>query len=87
MITTAILTSITGTSTPWYSQTFGYDELNRLIICVGALWVNHIQPMTMWETGSTRNTNGVVESYACITARIEASIRSREDSRSEGVHL
>ena len=29
------LESITGTSTPWYSQTFGYDELNRLISASG----------------------------------------------------
>ncbi len=52
------LTSITGTTTPWYNQTFGYDELNRLDFCPGRYGTI---AYTYDDVGNrlTRNTNGV----------------------------
>jgi RHS repeat-associated protein len=56
------LTSITGTTTPSYSQTFGYDELNRLSSASGRYGTIGY---TYDDVGNrlTRNTNGVTESY------------------------
>ena len=56
------LTSITGTTTPQYSQTFDYDELNRLTSAEGRYGTI---AYAYDDVGNrlTRNTNGVVESY------------------------
>jgi RHS repeat-associated protein len=56
------LTSITGTNTPWYSQTFGYDQLNRLTSAAGRYGSI---TYTYDDVGNriTRNTNGTVETY------------------------
>lgn len=56
------LTSITGTTTPWYSQSFGYDELNRLSSANGRYGSISY---TYDDAGNrlTRNTNGVNESF------------------------
>jgi RHS repeat-associated protein len=56
------LTSITGTSTPQYSQIFVYDELNRLTSATGRYGTIDY---TYDDVGNrlTRNTNGVSESY------------------------
>ena len=56
------LTSITGTNTPWYSQAFEYDELNRLIGAAGRygeISYNYD------DVGNrlTRGINGTVETY------------------------
>jgi RHS repeat-associated protein len=56
------LTSITGTNTPWYSQAFGYDQLNRLTSATeryGSISYSYD------DVGNrlTRNTNGTVETY------------------------
>jgi YD repeat-containing protein len=57
------LTSITGTNTPWYSQTFAYDELNRLISATGRYGSISY---TYDDVGNrlTRNTNGVNETFS-----------------------
>jgi len=56
------LTSITGTTTPWYSQSFGYDELNRLSSATGRYGSI---TYTYDDVGNrlTRDTNGVKETY------------------------
>jgi YD repeat-containing protein len=60
------LTSITGTTTPWYSQSFGYDELNRLGSATGRYGSI---TYTYDDVGNrlTRNTNGVKETYTYFT--------------------
>jgi RHS repeat-associated protein len=57
------LTSITGTTTPQYSQTFGYDELNRLISATGRYGSISY---TYDDVGNrvARNINGVNESFS-----------------------
>lgn len=56
------LTSITGTTTPWYSQSFGYDELNRLRSAEGRYGSI---AYTYDDVGNrlTRTKNGVNETY------------------------
>jgi YD repeat-containing protein len=56
------LTSITGTNTTWYNQTFGYDVLNRLTAAAGRYGSI---AYTYDDVGNrlTRNTNGIGESY------------------------
>jgi RHS repeat-associated protein len=56
------LTSITGTNTPWYSQSFGYDQLNRLTSATGRYGSI---AYTYDDVGNrlTKNTNGTVETY------------------------
>jgi YD repeat-containing protein len=60
------LTSITGTATPWYSQSFGYDELNRLSSATGRYGSI---TYTYDDVGNrlTSNTNGVKETYTYVT--------------------
>jgi len=60
------LTSITGTTTPWYSQSFGYDELNRLTSATGRYGSI---TYTYDDVGNrlTRNANGVKETYTYVT--------------------
>ena len=62
------LTSITGTNTPWYSQTFVYDELKRLTSATGRYGTI---AYTYDDVGNrlTRNTNGVGETYAYVTGK------------------
>jgi RHS repeat-associated protein len=57
------LISITGVTTPWYSQTFAYDELNRLTIATGRYGTISY---TYDDAGNrlTRNINGFTETYA-----------------------
>jgi YD repeat-containing protein len=62
------LTTITGTDTPWYSQTFVYDELNRLKNATGRYGT---VTYTYNDVGNrlTRNTNGVGETYVYVTGK------------------
>jgi RHS repeat-associated protein len=56
------LTSVTGTNTPWYSQTFGYDQLNRLTSAAGRYGSI---AYTYDDVGNrlTRYTDGTIETY------------------------
>jgi uncharacterized protein RhaS with RHS repeats len=60
------LTSITGTNTPWYSQAFEYDQLNRLTSGAGRYGTISY---TYDDVGNrlTRDTNGTVETYTYST--------------------
>jgi RHS repeat-associated protein len=60
------LTSIPGTNTPWYSQTFEYDQLNRLTSATGRYGTISY---TYDDVGNrlTRDTNGTVETYTYVT--------------------
>jgi RHS repeat-associated protein len=60
------LTSITGTNTPWYSQTFEYDQLNRLTSAAGRYGTISY---TYDDVGNrhTRDTNETVENYTYFT--------------------